>query len=64
MGSESDTAGASDNALLTTGGCWCGSTQPFVIASGGETLEGLKYACDMEPNDDQRGDVAATPRAN
>ncbi|MEZ4449617.1 MAG: hypothetical protein R3B09_09060 [Nannocystaceae bacterium] len=55
-------SGDDQGSFLVTGGYWCDSGAPFVIAEGGEALVALKTGCDMEPNDDQRGYVAAVPR--
>lgn len=40
----------------------CDSSQPFVVAADGVSLEPLPIGCEMEPLDDARGYVAAIPR--
>ncbi len=45
------------------GAYWCDtSAQPAVLAEDGASFEALKHGCEMDP-DDQRGYVAAIPRA-
>ncbi len=49
--------------FFVTGAYWCDTAaQPAVLSVDGESFDALKHGCEMDP-DDQRGYVAAIPRA-
>lgn len=56
-------SGPEQSAFLATAGYWCDSVEPYVVSDGGDSLTPLAFACDMEPNDDQRGYIAAIAKS-